>query len=102
MLSVDCPRWQYFNLSADHGSVIREVYVISGQVEVIADVVECSVQHRGISVSMCQSAIPLWCVIVSVGFVVVALTGHDSSICWKQLVQTVLIRLASTSPSPKS
>jgi hypothetical protein len=45
VLGIDRPRWQYFNLPADHGSVIREVDVISAQVEVVADVVEGLAQH---------------------------------------------------------
>jgi hypothetical protein len=40
VLGIDRPRWQYFNLPVDHGSVIREVDVIPAQVEVIAEVVE--------------------------------------------------------------
>jgi hypothetical protein len=44
MLSADRPRWQYLNLSADHGPFIREVDVIAAQVEVVADVVACLAQ----------------------------------------------------------
>jgi hypothetical protein len=45
VLGIDRPWWEYLNLPADHGPVIREVDVISAQIEVVTDFVEGLAQY---------------------------------------------------------